>query len=236
MEEMLGTPPPRGRTGRRMSSFDVPASTLVEPGRRVPTAAALFRRRVSLDDGAHQRGAHGSPHPLARRKMSVGGSEASYQLMSMAKSKSKSTPSTSTTAKSASSGSPTMVRNLAHSNQRERCVALHSGIEVISQFSRLLHVSPPSPLHLQVCSFGGNEFAQLGCEGVLMHTEPQPIEPLENVIYISAGWTSNMALTCTPAAFLPSLPHPAAACRPTFIYLFVICFYLFVFPFICFWN
>lgn len=29
-----------------------------------------------------------------------------------------------------------------------------------------------------------------------MHTEPQPIEPLENVIYISAGWTSNMALTC----------------------------------------
>ena len=44
-----------------------------------------------------------------------------------------------------------------------------------------------------------------------MHTEPQPIEPLENVIYISAGWTSNIALTCTPAAFLPSplllLPH-----------------------------
>lgn len=73
-----------------------------------------------------------------------------------------------------------------------------------------------------------------------MHTEPQPIEPLENVIYISAGWTSNMALTCTPAAFLPSplllLPH----LQPTFSYLFICYLYfiylLFVFPFICSWN
>jgi hypothetical protein len=101
------------RTGRRMSSFDVPAAAMVEPGRRVPTAAALFRRRVSLDDGAHQRGAHGSPHPLVRRKMSVGGAEASQQLLAVAKSKS--TPSNTTSSSSKSAGSPTMVRSPPHS-------------------------------------------------------------------------------------------------------------------------
>jgi hypothetical protein len=160
--------------------------------------------------------------------MSVGGSEASYQLMSMAKSKS--TPSTSTTAKSASSGSPTMVRNLPFQSAG-RCVALHSGIEEISQSSRLLHVSPPP---LQVCSFGGNEFAQLGCEGVLMHTEPQPIEPLENVIYISAGWTSNMALTCTPApSYLPLLLLQAHFLFISWLFISISCLFIYIYLFFC---